>query len=66
MEKNAQHLTASRKRAERRKFIKKAGKAALTAPAVALLLSAESKQAGAAISGHFAQNGLTPNLKTVA
>jgi hypothetical protein len=32
---------------ERRKFLKKAGKAALTAPAVALLLSAESKQAHA-------------------
>ena len=32
---------------ERRKFLKKAGKAALTAPAVALLLSVESKRANA-------------------
>ena len=66
MEKNAQDLTASRKRAERRTFIKKAGKAALTAPAVALLLSAESKQAQAQVFSGVAQNGLTPTLKTVA
>ena len=45
MDKKVEGLTASEKQAERRKFIKKAGKAALTAPAVALLLSAESKQA---------------------
>jgi len=65
MEKDAQNLTASRKQAERRKFIKKAGKAALTAPAVALLLSAESKWAQAVpISGRLA--GLTPDLKTLA
>jgi Chaperone of endosialidase len=51
MEKSAQNLTASKKQAERRKFIKKAGKAALTAPAVALLLSAESKQAQAVPPG---------------
>ena len=37
---------------ERRKFLKKAGKAALTAPAVALLLSAENAPAQAqAVSG---------------
>jgi hypothetical protein len=34
-----------RKLSERRKFLKKAGKVALTAPAVALLLSAEKAQA---------------------
>ena len=34
---------------ERRKFLKKAGKAALTAPAVALLLSVDSKPASAQI-----------------
>src|SRR6202790_1067720 len=40
---------------ERRKFLKKAGKVALTAPAVALLLSAESRPAHAppALSGTF-------------
>lgn len=32
---------------QRRKFLKKAGKVAVTAPAVALLLSMESKRAGA-------------------
>ena len=66
MDKKVEGLTASQKQAERRKFIKKAGKAALTAPAVALLLSAESKQTQAVISGSFTQNGLTPSLKTVA
>ena len=64
MQENAQYQTASQKRAERRKFIKKAGKVALTAPAVALLLSAESKHAQAAISGRV--GGLTPDFKTMA
>ncbi len=47
MEKKVQGLTADEKRAERRKFIKKASKVALTAPAVALLMSMETKRAGA-------------------
>ena len=47
MQKNELSLTASRKQAERRKFLKKAGKAALTAPAVALLLSVENMPAQA-------------------
>jgi formiminotetrahydrofolate cyclodeaminase len=34
--------------AERREFLKKAGKVAITVPAVALLLSAASKRANAA------------------
>ncbi len=47
MEKNRANLSADEKFAERRKFIKKAGKTAITAPAVALLLSIESKRAKA-------------------
>ena len=47
---------------ERRKFLKKAGKAALTAPAVALLLSAESKQGHAITISSV--GALTPDLKT--
>jgi len=35
--------------AARRAFLKKAGKAAVVAPAVAMLLSAESKPAGAQV-----------------
>ena len=37
---------------ERREFLKNAGRAAVAAPAVALLLSAVSKQAAAADSGN--------------
>ena len=67
MDKKVEGLTASEKQAERRKFIKKAGKAALTAPAVALLLSAESKPAQAiSVSGITYRGGLAPDLKTVA
>ena len=46
-------VDASREKAlsERREFLRKTGKAALVAPAVALLLSAASKQAVAAVSG---------------
>jgi len=50
MEKHGPKSESAQERAvieERRKFLKKAGKTALTAPAVALLLSAESKQASA-------------------
>ncbi len=47
MEKKVEGLTADEKRVERRKFIKRASKVAVTAPAVALLLSMETKRAGA-------------------
>jgi len=46
-------VDASREKvlSERREFLRKTGKAALVAPAVALLLSAANKQAVAAVSG---------------
>jgi hypothetical protein len=54
---------------ERRKFLKKAGKAALTAPAVALLLSAENRRTQAqALSGTDAVTSdrrLKQNVKRV-
>ncbi len=47
MKDNINDLRADEKLAERRKFIKKAGQTALTAPAVALLLSMENRRASA-------------------
>ena len=45
---------------DRRKFLKKAGVAAATAPAVALLLSAKAKQAAAGTAGvPYGQRGLS-------
>jgi hypothetical protein len=50
----AEEISEEKGLRERRKFLKKAGKVALTAPAVALLLSAEKARAGS-----FAPSGIT-------
>ncbi len=47
---------------ERRRFLKKAGKVALTAPAVALLLSAADKSARASTDAAVAPSGLTDSI----
>ena len=49
------------KKADRRDFLKKAGKAAVTVPAVALLLSANATPAAA--SGRYGHGGKKPKKK---
>jgi hypothetical protein len=48
-QKSAEQKLDDRRIEERREFLKKAGKAAITAPAVALLLNAASKPAYAQV-----------------